>query len=350
MAASGKEDVDVPQHRFLKDVQNIKVTDGRKMGLIMPNVDLTTCHDWSIEDKQVLIDAIHDNGGVLAFTNQKPSLSVNDHAAFANLFGTPAIHAAVEGLPGYPQITEIVRETSAETIFGEEWHSDLSFYSQPASFSILRMTGECTPYGTNNTQCVNTIHAWKDFSPWMKQQLLPLEAYHSCIKAYGNPEVYGPETGAQSTNSLGAMQQTKTMKLADQLSLPNDVLHPVVTVHPDTGKECPFVSSTFTNGIKGMPLQEGRDLIQAAQDLMVEEKYLFEVPHEPHQVTMWDNRQLIHRALCNDRSCRRVIHRISIGMGMSPLSAFKHAKESTREDASAEKPSCITPASPPNHA
>ena len=45
-----------------------------------------------------------------------------------------------KGLPGCPEILEIVRERGVSIIFGEEWHSDHSFQPLPASFSFLRAT------------------------------------------------------------------------------------------------------------------------------------------------------------------------------------------------------------------
>jgi alpha-ketoglutarate-dependent taurine dioxygenase len=54
---------------------------------------------------------------------------------------------------------------------------------------------------------------------------------------------------------------------------------------------------------------EGMELIMLLENHISQDKYLFEVAYEPNQVTMWDNRQLIHKGLVNDTSCKRVIQR-----------------------------------------
>lgn len=51
------------------------------------------------------------------------------------------------------------------------------------------------------------------------------------------------------------------------------------------------------------------ELIMLLENHISQDKYLFEVAYEPNQVTMWDNRQLIHKGLVNDTSCKRVIQR-----------------------------------------
>lgn len=299
-------------HRFMKGATNID----RQWGLKLPNVDLSKCGEWSQEDREFILQAIMDYGGVIAFTNQKDTIGPDDHLRLALLFGEPQLHMTVKGLPGYPEITQIVRETDADIVFGEEWHSDHSFQPIPASFSFLRATGEMSPHGTNNTQFANCILAWEDLSPEMKARVQFLWASHSATKAYGEPTV---GKGARATNSLGAMKQTG-MQLRDE-PLIDDVLHPFVCTHPISGQAALFVSTTFTNGVQNMPEKEGNALIKEYEKHITQEKFKFSVPHEPYQITMWDNRQLIHRGLVNDNSCRRVIQRICVSMGHKPMSS-----------------------------
>ncbi len=112
------------------------------------------------------------------------------------------------------------------------------------------------------------------------------------------------------------------MKVKSRTPIPDEI-HPVVISHPLTGEFALFVSETFTNGIVGMDEVEGMEFIMFLQKLITQKKLVFEIPHSPNQVTMWDNRQLIHRALKNDSSSRRVIHRVSVSCGKRPESANK---------------------------
>lgn len=289
---------------------------GRKMGLICPNVDLRMNQHWSEDDKREMQLQLHAHKGVLTFPNQSADLSPQDHVDFAKHFGEVEVHSAVKGIEGFPEVMEIQREPTSEVIFGEDFHSDHSFQTWPASYSFLRATDEVTPYGTNNTQFANTIDAYADLSPLMKDLLRNLWVSHSATKAYGEAEQ--GDKGGHKGNSLYAMRETKGMELTGKAPLP-DEHQPVVLAHPATGEPALFISETFTNGIVGMTHREGMELIMLLQSHITQDKYLFEVAYEQNQVTMWDNRQLIHKGLANDFSSRRVIQRVSVSSGHTPI-------------------------------
>ena len=302
--------------RLFEGAQVVKEVGDRKMGLWCPNVDLQKTKHWSAADVSEIRKQLHDHRGVLTFPNQSSDLSPRDHMDFASHFGEMEIHNAVKGLPGYPEVMEIQREPTSKVIFGEDMHSDHSFQEWPASYSFLRATDEVSPYNTNNTQFANMIDAYSDLSPLMKDLVSKLKVSHSATKAYGDPEKDGK--GSHKGNSLFAMKETKSMELTGNDSLP-DQHHPVVIAHPVHGQPALFISKTFTNGIVGMTPREGMELIMLLERHCSQEKYLFEIAYEPNQVTMWDNRQLIHKGLINDTSCRRVIQRVSVSSGHIPV-------------------------------
>ena len=271
---------------------------------------------------QVLRDTIVDSRGVLAFPNQGPELTVDDHVAFTKLFGEAEVHAVAQGMPEHPEVLEIVREKSAKVIFGEELHSDHSFQTRsfPAAYSFLRVTDETPPFGTNNTIFYNTMMAYEALSPSFQRLISGLKVYHSAGKAYN----LGSET-----NSLAAMQQTSSMELNNKPMM-DDVLQPLVTVHPDTGKPCLFCSPTFTGTSDGSPALCGPDGVRMSHEEtdailgylyehMTKKEFRSTVPWVPHQVTMWDNRQLIHKGEVDYTDCRRVVQRVSVRMPVAPV-------------------------------
>jgi taurine dioxygenase len=284
-------------------------------GLTLPACDLSRAGAFTAHDIAALRAVIQDARGVLVFSNQQ-ELTPQQHVAFAARFGEVERHMVAKGLPDCPEVLEIVRERGATIIFGEEWHSDHSFQPVPASLSFLRATAEVTPYGTNNTEFAHCEAAWDALSPAMRALLLPLDAYHSAGKAYGDGAKYGKKT----PNSREAMGQTSTMAFAveQEADIIGDVAHPVVVRHPETGRDALFISETFTNGIVGMTAREGLELTQLIQRHVTQPQFRVEVAYEPHQVAMWDNRQLIHRGLANDNSARRVIQRASVAMAAPP--------------------------------
>jgi dTDP-4-amino-4,6-dideoxygalactose transaminase/alpha-ketoglutarate-dependent taurine dioxygenase len=307
------------RHRNHRLLAGLTEEPGQVLGAILPAVKIAECHDWTEEDVQVLRDTIIDADGVLAFPNQSEELTVADHVEFTRLFGEPETHAVALGMPGHPEVLEIVREKSATVIFGENWHSDHSFQTYPASYSFLRTTTETPPYGTNNTIFCNTIMAYEALSPSFKRLINGLQIYHSAGKAY-NP--------GSEVNSLAAMKQTSSMQLNDEPMM-DDVLQPLVTVHPDTGKPTWFCSPTFSGTADGSPALCGPDGVQMSHEEtdaimgyiyehMTKPEFYASIPWHPHQVTMWDNRQLIHKGEVDYTHCRRVVQRVSVGMPAVP--------------------------------
>merc|ERR550514_2486865 len=75
-----------------------------------------------------------------------------------------------------------------------------------------------------------------------------------------------------------------------------DCIHPVVVRHPETGRDAVFISETFTNGIVGMTAREGLEMTRLIQNHVTQPQFRVQVAYEKHQLAMWDNRSLIHRA------------------------------------------------------
>jgi taurine dioxygenase len=281
------------------------------LGVTLPNVDLR--EDFSHEDYEVLKQASDDAGGILVFTNQSPDLTVHDHVRFvAGLAESDDTciepHAVSAGLPEAPEVLEIVREPSAGVTFGENWHSDHSFHALSASYSILR--GAVVPrLGVNDTLFSQVEDAYDALSQTMQNLILDLNAYHSGNRAYG---------AGHPGNSRAAMEHTSSMRFRESMPvLDTDVLQPVVTVHPRTGRRGLFTSPTFTTHIDGMRPEESASLLRFLNQWIARPEFCTRVSWEPNQVLMWDNRSLSHKGLSDDVSERRVVQRVSV-RGTSP--------------------------------
>jgi len=298
------------------------------LGAELPHVDLGD--SFSAADIETLKQACDDAGGILVFTNQRPSMSIHEHVRFAQRVadsdGTVIEpHSVATGHPDAPEVLEIVREAGARVVFGENWHSDNSFLGHTGSYSILR--GALVPrLGVNDTLFSSTELAYAALTPSMQRLVIDLNAYHSAHRAYGK---------GHPGNSLAAMRGTSTMKVrTDAPVMETDVLQPVVTMHPRTGRLGLFVSPTFTTHIDGMSPEESATLLRHLYEHIARPEFCTRVSWQPNQVVMWDNRSLSHKGLADDVGEARIVQRVSI-RGSSPVNHRGEAFSLTHRRAAA---------------
>ena len=62
--------------------------------------------------------------------------------AFAGRFGTPVEYPFVHGLPGFPEIIEVLKREEERSNFGGIWHSDTSYLEgRPRGAFVVRGRG-----------------------------------------------------------------------------------------------------------------------------------------------------------------------------------------------------------------
>jgi alpha-ketoglutarate-dependent taurine dioxygenase len=101
------------------------------------------------------------------------------------------------------------------------------------------------------------------------------------------------------------------MTEAQKLETP-PVHHPIVRTHPETGRRC-FYLGDHAEYILGMPYDEGRQLIEELNAMVVHEDLIWEHRWTPGQLIVWDNRCVMHRATHYDPATqKRVVRRCTI--------------------------------------
>jgi taurine dioxygenase len=96
------------------------------------------------------------------------------------------------------------------------------------------------------------------------------------------------------------------------------VTHPVVTVHPVTGKKLVFVNPQFTHSIKGMQEDESRHILDFLYQRTLIHEYHYRHQWEPDMLVFWDNRLVQHSALHDYYPQRRLIERVTVA-GTRPV-------------------------------
>lgn len=231
---------------------------------------------------------------VIFFRNQ--NLTPEQHKAFGRRFGPLNIHPYVAGMDDHPEIMEIIKEPSDKVNFGGGWHSDMSFLPTPSIGSILYAV-EVPPSG-GDTLFASQIAAYEALSAGQKATLERLNAVHSSEREYSSQ--------GQSAQKRGSMV------VAEADGLLGEAVHPVVKVHPETGRKALYVNPAFTMRFEGWKARESKPLLDFLFDHCRYEAFTCRFRWERGSVAFWDNRSVWHFALNDYPGHRRHMRRVTV--------------------------------------
>jgi alpha-ketoglutarate-dependent taurine dioxygenase len=255
----------------------------------------------------------HDNI-VVFFRDQR--LSEEQQIAFSRRFGELEIHIVKKYLlSGYPEILLIsnIRDESGEHIgladAGFTWHTDTSYRRLPSRCSLLY--AKEVPHDSNGNPLGDTIFA-------------------NCIAAYDAL----PESMKRNLHRLKAIHRYSSRRRVDnsprpkltaaQLAETPDIAHPVVRIHPYTGRKALYVTAGECVGIvsesgKSMPEDEALDLIAELDAHCVRPEFCYRHRWRVGDLVMWDNASAMHLAICDyAMPQRRLMHRTTV-IGSQPF-------------------------------
>jgi taurine dioxygenase len=89
------------------------------------------------------------------------------------------------------------------------------------------------------------------------------------------------------------------------------VTHPVVRVHPITGKKILYVNPTFTTHIHGLPRAQSDALLVQLFALITAPEVQARWRWQPDTLAVWDNRSTQHYAVADFYPQHRKLHRIT---------------------------------------
>jgi taurine dioxygenase len=227
---------------------------------------------------------------VIVFRDQK--LTLEQHKTFAQYFGRLHIHPyiAAQPLEGYPEILRVVKEKDDRKVFGEKWHSDVTFLEKPVLGSALYAID--TPKKGGDTLFANMYLAYDALSDTMKGLLGQLTAIH---------ETAVPEVDPVTKVTLRPMRlETKRGE------------HPVIKVHPETQKKLLYINTTYVTCFKGMTVEESKPLIDYLCQHATKAEFTCRVRWAPGTLTFWDNRSTQHLPINDYHGSRREMHRITV--------------------------------------
>jgi taurine dioxygenase len=253
--------------------------------------------DLSGELDNETFDDIHQaflDHQVIFFRDQ--SLTPDQHKRFGRRFGRLNIHPYVAGMADHPEVMEVIKEPQDRVNFGGGWHSDMSFLPAPSIGSILYAL-EVPEWG-GDTLFSSQYAAYDALSDGLKATLEPLQAIHSAGREYG--------PGGHSAQSRASMQ------IAEAEGATGETVHPVVKVHPETGRKALYVNPAFTMKFEGWSTRESRPLLDYLFQHARSEAFTCRFRWQKGSVAFWDNRAVWHYALNDYPGQRRHMRRVTV--------------------------------------
>ena len=219
------------------------------------------------------LEALLAEHQVLFFPDQHPS--PEKHIAFGRHFGR---------LEGHPHLRNASDDAPAEIFellasrggVADEWHSDLTFQTEPSVLAILHMV-RCPEVG-GDTLWSNMYRAYEELSEPLRELCEGLSALHDA-SPHGRPE--------------------KT------------AIPPVVRIHPVTRRKSLFVNEHFTRRIVELSHAESEMLLGFLKRWVANPRFTVRYRWAPGTVAMWDNRCTQHFVL-DDFEGERVIQRVTV--------------------------------------
>lgn len=269
---------------------------------------ISLAQDLSDDVFEEIKHAFHEHS-VIFFRDQV--LSPEQHKKFSKRFGDLLEVPFVKALEGHPEILPVVRgaaETNKRN-FGGLWHSDMSYSSTPPLGSVL-YSKVIPPYG-GDTMWASMYRAYESFSPAFRNMLESLNAVHSPVKSYGS-------NGVLTNNADPAHK----MDINTGSGADAEIVHPVVRIHPETGKKALYVNSTYTLRFEGMTEEESSPLLNFLFSHCARPEFTCRFRWTPGSVAVWDNRCTQHLAMNDYQGYDRELYRTTIA-GDVPVAAAR---------------------------
>lgn len=187
------------------------------------------------------------------------------------------------------------------------WHQDTIFTPKICKGGILRMIEAATEGG--ETGWVDTIKVYESLPEEVRQKIDGLEVRHRF-----RVDLTGIPFGLPASVRQASQEEVPY----EPIPMPEcpDVIHPLVSIHPETGRKSLSISPQTLVNVIGMNEQESDELLSGLVEYALRDEFKLVHRWEKDDMVLWDNRRTIHAGLGFPPNQRRVAQRTTLAGGM----------------------------------
>jgi taurine dioxygenase len=268
---------------------------GSALGAEVCDVDLST--ELSDADCLQLRQGLAEHE-LLVFRDQ--DISAAQQIRFGRCFGEPSVHPFSPNLEERPELIVLDNHRDNPPALTDVWHSDETFRAKPPMATILRAC--IVPEVGGNTLFASMTSAYDSLSERMKRHIAGLRARHDF-------------TPFRRLLESEPDQRDRLHELSNEYPIQH---HPVVRIHPVTGRKTIFVNPQFVIGIDDLDRDEGDMLLGFLYSRARVPEHQYRLEWRPDTLAMWDNRSVQHYAAHDYMPARRRMERVTIA-GDTPI-------------------------------
>ena len=260
------------------------------IGARIHGLNLSDCSECELDDVyQALITY-----QVIFLDEQR--LSPEQHLALAKRFGElePA-HPFFPRVEQVPQVS-VIETTRGNAPMESYWHTDLTWRELPSKASLLH--AQHVPDVGGDTIWCSMTAVFDSLDGSTKEKLRGLSATHSLVAFEGI-----------ESDQIELDWHKSLLKTAQENP---PVEHPLVQVHPETGKETLYINEQFTRYINELKREESDSLLRQLFEIARRPEYQVRFKWSKGSMAIWDNRVTQHYAVIDYGDTPRKMHRVTV--------------------------------------
>jgi taurine dioxygenase len=221
-------------------------------------------------------------------------LDVGQHIQFGRRFGELTVSPFSPNSDDAAELIVLDNHADSQRPLTDIWHSDETFRERPPLVTILR--ARIMPEFGGDTMFASMTAAYECLSARMQRYLAGTTALHG-FGRFGALLRQDPE------------RRHLLHRVENEMPMPH---HPVVRVHPESGRKALFVNPHFTLKIDEIDEDESDALLRYLCSRALVPEVQLRVSWQPDTVVLWDNRSVQHYAPNDYLPQRRRMERVTV--------------------------------------